>query len=206
MLDAAGFTDAIIMATNDLDEYLIADLKRQGAEINGWGVGTKLITAEGNPALGGVYKLAGKWEGDTFIPKMKISDNVEKVTNPGIKKVYRLLRKDNRKLIGDVIALEGEEINSHADYIFKDYQYPWKFIPLRAGEFEVVDLLKPIFKDGELVYEEPSLQEIIAYGEKQISILWPEYLRLINPQLSKVNLSEKLMQLRNEVIEKSRLM
>lgn len=203
MLDEAGFTDAVIMASNDLDEFLIAELKRQGAKINGWGVGTKLITAEGNPSLGGVYKLAGQWDEEGhFHEKMKFSDNVEKVTNPGIKTVYRLLTKKGR-LIGDVIALKEETIDESKDYLFKDYMYPWRHMNLVVGEYQVKELLVPIFKEGKLVYNRPSLAEIVDYSEQQIKQLWPEYLRLVNPEEGKVNVSEGLFALRAKLIAKN---
>lgn len=204
MLDEAGFTDALIFATNDLDEYTIADLKFQGAAINAWGVGTKLITADGNPALGGVYKLAGQWEGETFKPAMKFSDNIEKVTNPGVKKVLRLINGRNQKLIGDLICLVDEEIPLDEDYVFMNPLYPWKQTVLPAGTFRVEELLVPIFQDGKLVYELPSLQEIIAYSEGQMKLLWPEYFRLHRPPIMKVNVSQRLHALKEELLlEKS---
>lgn len=200
LLDKAGFKDAIIMASNDLDEYLIAELKRQGAAINGWGVGTKLITAEGSSSLGGVYKLAGKWnEEGEFAPKMKFSDNTEKVTNPGRKKVYRLLSNEN-KLIGDVITLEEEVIAGDKEYLFKDYTYQWRQKRLKEGNFIAKPLLQTIFKDGCLVYDIPTLDEIIAYGEEQMSMLWPEYTRLVNPEKVKVNVSERLFTLKQAML------
>lgn len=200
MLDAEGFTDAVIFASNDLDEYLIADLKRQGAAIGAWGVGTKLITADGSPALGGVYKLAGQWESDgSFVPKMKFSDNNEKVTNPGIKNVIRLIDKTNNKLIGDLICLASETIDAAADFTFTNPMYPWKRTQLKGGTFRTESLLKPIFRNGQLIYNQPSLPEIVARGEEQIGLLWPEYLRLYHPPEAYVNISKKLYELRSEL-------
>lgn len=200
MLDAAGFKKAIIFATNDLDEYKIADLKQQGAAINSWGVGTKLITADESPALGGVYKLAGQWEEDVFIPAMKFSDNIEKVTNPGKKKVLRLINARNGKLIGDLICLDHETIDTTQDYVFKNPLHPWKQTLLKANTFIVQDLLVPIFVEGELVYEVPTLSQVKAYGESQIQLLWPEFLRLRRAPEVKVNISEELHQLKSQLL------
>ena len=200
LLDAAGFEDAIIFATNDLDEYKIADLKQQGAAINSWGVGTKLITADESPALGGVYKLAGQWEEDVFIPTMKFSDNVEKVTNPGKKKVLRLINTRNGKLIGDLICLDHETIDTTQDYVFKNPLHPWKQTLLKANTFIVQELLVPIFVEGELVYEVPTLSQVKAYGEAQIQLLWPEFLRLRRAPEVKVNISEELHQLKSQLL------
>ena len=147
MLDAAGFNDATIFASNDLDEYAIADLKSQHSAINAWGVGTKLITADGTSALGGVYKLAGQWTDDgEFVPAIKFSDNIEKVTNPGRKKVLRLISKGNGKPIGDLVCLEDENIDPTQHYTFENPQYPWKRTQLEANTFSVVPLLVPILK------------------------------------------------------------
>ena len=200
MLDEAGFTEALIFATNDLDEYKIADLKQQGAAITAWGVGTKLITADETPALGGVYKLAGQWEGDTFMPAMKFSDNIEKVTNPGKKKVLRLINARNHKLIGDLICLEHETVDTTQDYIFKDSLHPWKQTMLKANTFKVQELLVPIFVDGELVYDVPTLAQVKAYGDEQIQLLWPEFLRLRRAPEVKVNISEELHQLKSKLL------
>lgn len=200
MLDEAGFTDARIMATNDLDETVIHDLKVQQAPINGWGVGTKLITADGTPALGGVYKLAGQWEGTTFKPAMKFSDNIEKVTNPGLKQVWRLIDEEDQKLIGDWIALEHERIDTTKDFVFKNPLYPWKQTLLKAGTYRVEPLLVPIFVEGRQVYEPPSLDDVARYGREQISLLWPEYLRLHRAPEVKVNISQELYELKSKLL------
>ena len=200
MLDGAGFKEALIFATNDLDEYKIADLKQQGAAITAWGVGTKLITADETPALGGVYKLAGQWEGDTFMPAMKFSDNIEKVTNPGKKKVLRLINTRNNKLIGDLICLDHEIVDATQDYVFKNPLHPWKQTVLKANTFRVQELLVPIFVDGELVYDVPTLAQVKAYGEEQIQLLWPEFLRLRQAPEVKVNISEELHQLKSKLL------
>lgn len=197
----AGFGDAVIFASNNLDEYIISDLKHQGCEINAWGVGTRLITANGSPSLGGVYKLAGQWRDDgTFEPKIKFSDNVEKLSNPGKKKVLRFVQKDLHKLIGDLICLDDEYINVNEDYEFVDPVHPWKSTHLQGGTYEVIPLLKPIFQDGKLVYKQPTLPEIVAYAEKQIQLLWPENLRLYNAPEIHINISKKLFDLRSTLL------
>lgn len=201
MLDAEGFHDATIFASNDLDEYRIADLKNQRSAINAWGVGTKLITADGTSALGGVYKLAGQWNQDgTFVPAIKFSENIEKVTNPGLKKVLRLISKRNGKLIGDLICLADEDIDETKPYTFENPMYPWKCTQLEANTFKVVPLLVPIFENGKLVYDLPSLPNIVAYAEEQIKLLWPEYLRLNRPPVVKVNISHRLYELKKELL------
>ena len=206
MLADAGFDDATIFASNDLDEYLIADLKRQGAKINAWGVGTKLITAKDTPALGGVYKLAGQWEADgTFLPKMKFSDNIEKVTAPGAKKTLRLVDTRSGKLIGDIICMVDEYIDATANFTYTDPRHPWKRMILKAGMFEVHDMLVPIFEEGRRVYELPSLPDIVSYAESQIALLWPEHLRLYNPPEAHVNISKGVFELQERLLlEKGR--
>ena len=201
MMAEAGFPDATIFASNDLDEYTIADLKSQGSAISAWGVGTKLITADGTSALGGVYKLAGQWKTDgSFVPTMKFSDNVEKVTNPGRKKVLRLINRRNRKLIGDLVCLLDETIDTTKPYTFQNAMYPWKRTHLAADSFDVVELLVPIFENGELVYNVPSLPEIVSYANEQIKLLWPEYFRLNRPPIVKVNISQKLHELKQQLL------
>lgn len=203
MLDEAGYHDALILASNDLDEYLIADLKRQKAAINAWGVGTKLITAEGSSSLGGVYKLAGQWEVDgSFTPKMKFSNNVSKVTNPGRKKVLRFYTSDTNKIIGDLICLVDENIDETKDYTLYDPFYSWRKKKLEAGSYKVVDILQPIFKDGKLVYKKPSLIEITEYAKQQRATLWSQFYRLCNPPESRVCISQALYDLRQELTDK----
>lgn len=201
MLDEAGFTQATITASNDLDEWLIADLKRQGAAISAWGVGTHIITASGSPALGGVYKMAGQYEGDVFVPKIKLSDNAEKISNPGRKNVLRLIDKKTKKMKGDLLILEGETVDTREDFLFSSDVYPWKKRRLKAGSYEVKEMLLPIVRKGELVYALPSLAEICAYAEEQMALLWPEYKRLVNPEVMWVQRSAKLSSLRKAVLE-----
>ncbi len=203
MLDKEGFTDAVIFASNDLDEYLIADLKRQKAAINAWGVGTKVITGAGSSSLGGVYKLAGQWEDDgTFTPKMKFSNNVEKVTNPGRKKVLRFYTKDDHKIIGDLIMLMDEHIDDTKDFVLYDPFFTWKKKHLKAGTYTVKEMLEPIFKEGKLVYQKPNLAEICAYAKEQIETLWPQFYRLVSPPENRVYISQSIFDLRKELAEK----
>ncbi|KAF5075826.1 Nicotinate phosphoribosyltransferase pncB2 [anaerobic digester metagenome] len=202
MLEEAGFGDAIISASSDLDENLIASLKSQGAKINLWGVGTKLITSDDCPAFGGVYKLAAEEDEDgTFIPKIKLSNNPGKVTNPGIKKVFRFYDKNTDKVKADLIALEHETIDENQDMIIRDSNAKWRKMKLEAGTFYVKELLVPIFIDGKQVYESPETMDIQAFCNREKDSLWDEHLRLNNPHIVPVDLSEKLSQLKNRLID-----
>lgn len=202
MLEEAGFGDAIISASSDLDENLIASLKSQGAKINLWGVGTKLITSDDCPAFGGVYKLAAEEDEDgTFIPKIKLSNNPGKVTNPGIKKVFRFYDKNTDKVKADLIALEHETIDENQDMIIRDSNAKWRKMKLEAGTFYVKELLVPIFIDGKQVYESPETMDIQGFCNREKDSLWDEHLRLNNPHIVPVDLSEKLSQLKNRLID-----
>lgn len=201
MLDAAGYSDAIISASNDLDEYLIAQLKLQGCAINSWGVGTHLITAEDSPSMGGVFKLVGQYEGDVFVPKIKMSDNAEKISNPGIKNVARVYDKITQKMKGDIIALENERISPKRNLQLVSDKTPWRYRVINGGSYDVKMMLKPIFKNGKVVYDQPTLPEICAYAQEQIDTLWPEYLRLVNPEEMWVQRSGKLSKLRTRILQ-----
>lgn len=201
MLDEAGHKEAIISASNDLDEYIIADLKRQCAKIDSWGVGTKLITANGTSALGGVYKLAGCWlEDGSFEPKMKFSDNIEKITNPGRKKVLRFIYKGKEKIAGDLIAFADEVVDSSKDFLLYNPFFPWKKKKLVAGTYYVKELLVPIFKDGKLVYDRPNLQEVIDFANQEATKLWPQFYRLVNPPENRVYISQGIYDLRQKLM------
>jgi nicotinate phosphoribosyltransferase len=206
MLDQAGFPDAIISASNDLDENIISALKQQGSQINSWGVGTKLITSEGCSALGGVYKLAAEIaQHGEIIPKIKISENIEKVTNPGIKNVARIIEKDSNKIKADIIILNDEVIREDKSLVLMDETYSWKQFELKPGSFTVEYLLRPIFINGQLVYNRPSVSEIKDYYEKQQKpLLWDEYRRLVNPPKMKVNVSDKLYDLKKALLYKNK--
>ncbi|MBR5468771.1 MAG: nicotinate phosphoribosyltransferase [Firmicutes bacterium] len=205
MLDEAGFTDAVISASSDLDEYLISSLKTQGAKISLWGVGTKLITSDDCPAFGGVYKLAAETdENGEFVPKIKLSNNPEKVTLPGIKKIVRLYEKETGKVKADLITLDDETFNTDEDLVIFDPNATWKVTTLKGGTYTTRELLVPVFVKGELVYESPKTSEIKAYADAELNTLWDEHRRLTNPQEVYVDLSEKLYNLREQMIRKMR--
>ncbi len=202
MLDAAGHEAAIISASCDLDEMLIADLKRQGAKISLWGVGTNLITSSDCPSFGGIYKLAAEIDKEgNEVPKIKISDNPEKVTNPGIKKVVRVYDKRTGKMMADIIALEGEKFDESKSLTLYAANARWKKTKLKASSYTLRELLVPIFKQGELVYKTPKTMEIKAYSKAELETLWEEYKRLVNPQIMQVVLSDGLHALKEKMLE-----
>ncbi len=203
MLDAAGFSDAVITASNDLDEYLVRSLKEQGAAINAWGIGTKLITADGTSALGGVYKLAAQEENGKLIPKMKFSDNPEKMTNPGHKDTRRFYDRESGKMITDVVCLVDEHISEEREYELVSHPYRWRRKRLAPGAYYVRNMLRPVIRYGQPVYDWPSLEEIAAYADEQVGRLWPEYTRLDNPEIMEVNISPKLQVLKDKLIEQN---
>jgi len=202
MLDAAGFEDAVISASCDLDEYLIESLKDQGATITSWGVGTNLITSKDCPAFGGVYKLAAIRDKDSgeYTPKIKRSENSEKVTNPGNKVIHRIYRKDTGKIIGDLIALEDEVFSESEDLMIFDPIHTWKKTQLKAGTYTLREMLTPIFRKGVCVYTSPTVLEIQAYCRNELSTLWDETRRFINPHKVYVDLSIKLHTMKNELL------
>lgn len=193
MLDEAGFEDAFISASNDLDEYLIHDLKIQGAAITSWGVGTNLITSKDCPSFGGVYKLAAiQKEDGTFHSKIKLSENTEKITNPGNKTVYRIYDKASGKMRADLICFADETYDTSDDLLLFDPTATWKKTKLSGGSYTMREILKPIFINGECVYQSPSVMEIAAYCEEEKKTLWDETKRLFNPHKVYVDLSHKL--------------
>ena len=202
MLDDAGFPDAKICASGDLDEEVIWDLKAQGAAIDIWGVGTKMITSMDNPALGGVYKLAAEESDGRFVPRIKISENPVKVTNPGVKQLYRFYDRKTGKALADMIALEDEDYSSGEPIEIFDPENTWKRMTL--CEYELRKLLVPVFENGELVYELPSLSDIAAYAHKELESFWEEYRRLTRPHRYKVDLSQKLYDLKHSLLAKRR--
>lgn len=203
MLSEAGFEDAIISASSDLDEYLITSLKNQGAKINLWGVGTNLITCKDNPAFGGVYKLAAlkTSKDEPFTPKIKLSDNSEKITNPGDKTIYRIYDKETGKMRADLICLCDEAIDGKEDLIIFDPIETWKKTKIHAGTYTVRELLVPIFVGGECIYDSPSVMEIRDICTKEKSTLWDETLRLVNPHEMYVDLSQKLYDIKAQLLE-----
>ena len=202
MLDAAGFPNAKICASSDLDEKLIRDLKEQGARIDIWGVGTKLITSANCPALGGVYKLAAREHEGEWVPKIKISENVVKITNPGCKKVVRFYSNTTGKALADVIMLDDETIHEGNTLEIFHQQETWKRKVLY--DFHTKELLKPIFIDGECVYESPKVEDIRAYAQQELDTFWDEYKRVTNPHIYKVDLSQKLWELKHTLLNKAR--
>ena len=193
MLDAAGFEDCVISASNDLDELLIHDLKIQGAKITAWGVGTNLITSKDNPSFGGVYKLAAiQQEDGSYVSKIKLSENEEKITNPGNKTIYRIYDKETGKMRADLICFADETINPDEDLLLFDPIATWKKTKLEAGTYRVRELLVPIFIKGECKYKSPSVRQIAAYCQQEKDTLWDETKRLFNPHRVYVDLSKKL--------------
>ena len=203
MLAAAGFDDATIAASSDLDEYLIDSLKTQDAKINSWGVGTNLITSKDNPAFGGVYKLAAVKDADSnhFIPKIKLSENTEKVTNPGNKTVYRIYSKTTGKIKADLICLADEIFDPEETMIIFDPVDTWKKTKVLGGTYEIRELLIPVIREGKRVYTSPDVMDIRDYCQKEQNTLWDESRRLINPQKVYVDLSQKLYDLKKNLLE-----
>ena len=193
MLAAAGFEDAVISASSDLDEYLIDSLKAQGCTVTSWGVGTHMITSKNWPSFGGVYKLAAIMdENGNFVPKIKLSENSEKITNPGNKVIHRIYEKETGKIKADLIALADETFREDEAILLFDPLEPWKKTLLPAGSFTLRELMIPVFLDGKCVYTSPSVMEIRDYCQKELDTLWDETRRLVNPHQVYVDLSQKL--------------
>ena len=200
MLDEAGWTDCKISVSNSLDEYIIRDLLRQGAQIDMFGVGERLITAKSEPVFGGVYKLAAIEEPDgTVVPKIKISENVEKITNPHHKKLYRFYAKDTGKAIADYLTVYDEVVDDSKDMTIFDPDATWK--TKKVYNFTARELQVPVFKSGELVYKLPSLEEIRTYCLAQVDTLWDEVKRFDNPQTYYVDLSQKLWDIKYDLLK-----
>lgn len=197
MLDEAGHSDCSIVVSNSLDEYIIRGVVNEGASIDSFGVGERLITAKSHPVFGGVYKLAAIEENGEIIPKIKVSENTEKITNPGYKKVYRLYERDTGKAIADLIALADEEIPEEPFEIF-DAEHVWK--RKKIENCECRELQVQIFDKGKLVYQLPSLQEIQKKCRSEIDLMWSELRRFENPHKYYVDLSEKLWKLKNGLL------
>jgi nicotinate phosphoribosyltransferase len=201
MMDEAGFTKASITASSDLDEYLIDSLKTQGAKINSWGVGTNLITSKDCPAFGGVYKLAAIEKDGVFIPKIKLSENQWKITNPGNKTIYRIYEKESGKIKADLIALVGENFSESNPLLLFDPIATWKKTYLKPGTYTMREMLVPIFIDGKCVYESPSVMEIRDYCMKELDTLWDETRRLVNPHDVYVDLSNELYHMKSSLLD-----
>ena len=199
MLDDAGLQDCKIVVSNSLDEYLIQDVLAEGACIDSFGVGERLITAKEQPVFGGVYKLVALEKDGEMIPKIKVSENVEKITNPGFKTLYRLYDKDTHRAMADVITLDDETIPEGNEYEIFDPQNVWK--RKKVSNFIAKNLRVQLFEKGKLVYKKPSIEEIKAYCAEQVEALWDEMLRFENPQTYYVDLSHDLWELKKELIE-----
>lgn len=199
MLDEAGFPDCDIMASNSLDEFLISDMVSQGAKVDCFIVGERLITSASSPIFGGVYKLCAVEKDGEIIPKINLSENVSKITIPSSKMLYRLFDMDSGKAIADVLTLEGEVIDDSKPYVLFDPDYTWKRKEIE--NFVARPLLVPIFENGECVYDEPELDEIREYCSEQIDTLWDEVRRFENPHKYYVDLSKDLWRIRNRLIE-----
>ena len=200
MLDEAGWESCKISCSNALDEYLIQDLLNQGAQIDLFGVGERLITARSEPVFGCVYKLAAvEDEAGNIIPKIKVSENVGKITNPHFKKVYRFYGNDTGKAIADYICLHDEVVDDSRDLEIFDPQATWK--RKNIYNFTAKELLVPIFKNGELVYDMPSLPDIQKYCAAQVDTLWDEVQRFDNPHTYYVDLSQKLWDIKYALLK-----
>ena len=200
LLDEAGLHETKIVISNSLDEYIIKDLLIQNAPIDSFGVGERLITSKTEPVFCGVYKIVAVEKEGQMIPKIKISNNIEKITNPGSKQVYRLYDRDTKKAIADVITLAHEKIDDTKPYTIFDPEHTWK--RKEITNFIARPLLAPIFLNGELVYTSPTLEEIVTYSKEQIEMLWEEVLRFEKPHRYYVDLSKELWTLKTELLEK----
>ncbi len=203
MLDDAGFPDAVISASNDLDEYLIDSLKAQGATITSWGVGTHMITSKDWPSFGGVYKLSAVMnDKGEFVPKIKLSENTEKVTNPGNKTIYRIYEKETGKIKADLICLVGEKFDENDPLLLFDPLEPWKKTKLQGGTYTMKELLVKVFDKGTCVYQTPPVMEIRDICAKELDTLWDETRRLVNPHQVYVDLSRKLYDIKIELLDR----
>lgn len=190
MLDEAGYPDCKITASNSLDEYIIQDMIRQGACVDSFGVGERMITASSAPVFGGVYKLVAVEQDGEIIPKIKVSENIAKITNPGFKKLWRLYDRANNKAIADVITMHDEIIDDTQPYEIFDPEHIWKRKTLT--DFRAVPMQVQLFKSGECVYDSPSVEDIRIYCKEQMDTIWDEVLRFENPHKYYVDLSQKL--------------
>ena len=201
MLDEAGFEDVKIVASNSLDEYIIRDMLLQGAKVDSFGVGERLITASSAPVFGGVYKLCAVEKDGEMVPKIKLSENTAKVTIPGAKKLWRLYDNESGKALADVITLEDETIDDSRDYEIFDPDYTWK--RKNVYNFSARQLLQPLFINGKRVYEYQDIDDIKSYCLAQVDTLWDEVKRFENPHTYYVDLSQRLWDTKHELINKN---
>lgn len=199
ILDSAGFENVKITASNDLDENTITSLKNQGAQIDIWGVGTKMITSFDWAALGGVYKLCAVVRNGQMIPKIKISEDPNKINNPGYKNIYRIYDKNDNKAKADLIVLDEEVINENEPLTIFDPIHTWK--KMTFEDFYVKKLLLPLFIDGKCVREKRDIKDIKRYTDEEKESFWIQYRRNKNPQVYKVDLSKKLWNMKNDLLE-----
>lgn len=199
MLDEAGFEDCQIVASNSLDEFIIRDILVQGAQVDSFGVGERLITSRSEPVFGGVYKLVAVEENGEIVPRIKISENVEKVINPGFKQVWRLFDKETGKAIADVLTMHDETIDENKPYELFDPEFTWKRKTVR--NFRAEKLLVPIFNKGECVYKSPALKEIRDYCKEKTDALWDEVKRFENPHRYYVDLSVPLWEMKDKLLK-----
>ena len=202
ILDREGLGDVNIVVSNSLDEYIIRDLLSQGACIDSFGVGERLITSKSEPVFGGVYKLAAVFDGDMEIPKIKLSENIAKITTPCNKKLVRLYSKDNDKAIADLMLLSNEPTPDGSDYVIFDPEHTWK--RKTVTNYYAIELLVPVFKKGKCVYTSPDTEKIRTYCAEQIDGLWDEVKRFENPHNYYVDLSQKLWDIKHEMIRGNR--
>lgn len=200
-LDEAGMTDTVIVASNSLDEFTITDLMLQNAPIDSFGIGERLITSRSHPVMGGVYKVVASMQDGKVIPTIKLSDTIEKITNPGFKRLYRFYDNDSNKAVADLITLHHEEIAEDEYEIFSPTE-PWKRKKLTNYYYKELQI--PIFSNGKLVYDVPSIEEVRKYHQQQMNTLWPEVKRLSKPHLYFVDLSQELFDLKNDLIAEKR--
>ena len=199
MLDEAGYPDCKICVSNSLDEFLITSLLSQDAKIDSYGVGENLITAKSDAVFGGVYKLVALEKDGKIIPKIKISENIEKITNPSFKKVYRFYNKETNFAIADVVTLADETISLDGYQLFDEHN-TWK--KKYITNYYVKELQEKIYDNGKLVYQSPSLKEIAEYSKEQLNTIWDEVKRLRNPQKYYVDISQKLYDLKTEMLNR----
>lgn len=200
-LDDADMKDCHIVVSNSLDEYLITSLIQQGAQINSMGVGENLVCSKSSPVFGGVYKMSAVFEQERMIPKIKVSENIEKVTNPAFKDLYRIYDRETGKAIADLMCIHGERIDVEQDLTIYHQMNSWKKKTLPGGSYVIKDLLEPIFVNGQLVYEVPTLTEIREYSEQEFQHLWDEILRFEYPQTYYVDLSKQLLHMKLQMLE-----
>ena len=201
MLDEAGYEDVQIVVSKSLDDYTIRELLHQGAKIDSFGIGERLITSKTNPVFGGVYKLVAVEEDGKILPKIKVSENVEKITTPGVKKLYRIYDKKTMKAEADLITLFDEKIDESKPISIFHPIYTWKTTTYE--DYILRPMLKQIFKSGELVYELPDIEEIREYCKSEVESLWDEFKRFDNPHIYKVDLSKNLWELKNNLLNET---